>query len=89
MALKLWQEQAGNIDLLFSDMVMPEGLTGLDLAEKMRAEKAGLKVVISSGYNEDMVGQIRSTAGGIVYLQKPYPVDVLSKTIRNCLDHQP
>jgi CheY-like chemotaxis protein len=85
-AMELWQESSGQIDLLFSDMVMPEGMTGLDLAEKLKEEKPNLKVIISSGYNAEMAGQGRPAAGGIVYLQKPYGVEVLSKAIRDCLD---
>ena len=85
-AITLWQEHAGQIDLLISDMVMPEGMTGLDLAEKLRVEKPGLKVIISSGYNVEMAGARRPTAGGITYLQKPYDAEGLSKTIRDCLE---
>jgi PAS domain S-box-containing protein len=87
-ALKVWQEHADHIDLLFTDMMMPEGVTGLDLAEKLRQDRPGLKVVISSGYNPEMGREGSSTAGAIVYLQKPYPIDVISKTIRECLDRQ-
>jgi CheY-like chemotaxis protein len=87
-AMKLWQDYAGQIDLLFSDMVMPEGLTGLDLAEKLRAKKPSLKVIITSGYNADLAGQATPTAGGIRYLQKPYPIEILSKVVRECLDNQ-
>ena len=81
-AMKLWQENSQQIDLLFSDMRMPEGITGLDLAEKMKKEKPNLKVIISSGYN--MEGH--PSPGGIVYFQKPYDFEILSKTIRVCLD---
>jgi len=85
-ALRLWQEHADHIDLLFSDMVMPEGLMGLDLAEKLREKKPDLKVVISSGYNAELAGQSRSIIGGIVYLQKPYQIEVMSQMVRDCLD---
>jgi len=85
-AMVLWQEHGLQIDLLLTDMVMPEGMTGLDLVEKLRAEKPNLKVIISSGYNAEMAGQGRPAAGGITYLQKPYEVEGLSKTIRDCLD---
>jgi CheY-like chemotaxis protein len=85
-AMKLWQEHSHRIELLFSDMMMPEGMTGLDLAEKMKEEKPSLKVIISSGYNMEMAGQGSPTAGGIVYFQKPYEFEVLSQTIRDCLD---
>jgi CheY-like chemotaxis protein len=87
-ALKVWREEGGKIDLLFSDMVMPEGLTGLDLAHQMQAEKPNLKVIISSGYNEVQSGQSRADAGAIVYLQKPYLPGVSAKTVRDCLDRE-
>ena len=67
-------------------MVMPEGLTGLDLAEKLKGQKSELKVLISSGYNAEFAGQGRPAAGSVTYLQKPYQVELLSKTVRECLD---
>jgi two-component system, cell cycle sensor histidine kinase and response regulator CckA len=85
-AMKLWQEHGQQIDLLFSDMLMPEGLTGLDLVERIKPEKPNLKVIISSGYNAEIAGKTRPNAEGIVYFSKPYEFEVLSKTIRNCLD---
>jgi CheY-like chemotaxis protein len=87
-AMKLWQEHGQHIDLLFSDMMMPEGLTGLDLAEKLRQDKTNLQVIISSGYNVETAGLGKPSAGGIVYFQKPYEFEELSKTIRDCLDHK-
>ncbi len=84
--LKLWQDHRGEIDLLLTDMVMPEGLTGLALAEKLKAEKPNLKVIISSGYNDDMSGQTTAQLKGTLYLQKPYEIGLLSKKIRECLD---
>ena len=65
---------------------MPEGLTGLDLAEKFRLEKPGLKVIISSGYSTETAGRSSLAARGVVYLQKPYSVETLSKAVRDCLD---
>jgi DNA-binding NtrC family response regulator len=85
-AMSMWQQRRGEFDLLLSDMVMPEGLTGLDLAEKFKKEKPNLKVIISSGYSEDMTGQARLAAHGIIYLPKPYKIESLSKAVRNCLD---
>jgi CheY-like chemotaxis protein len=85
-ALKLWQEHGSQIDLLFSDMMMPEGITGLDLAEMLKKEKPDLKVIISSGYNMELAGQGAQAAGGMLYLQKPCELEVLSRSIRKCLD---
>jgi CheY-like chemotaxis protein len=85
-AMNLWLQRRGEIDLLFSDMVMPEGLTGLDLAEKLKKAKPNLKVIISSGYSAEIVGPSRLDAQGIIYLQKPYRVETLAKAVRDCLD---
>ena len=63
-----------------------EGLTGLDLAEQLKGEKPGLKVIISSGYSAEMAEHGVPAARGIMYLQKPYQVEVLAKTVRDCLD---
>ncbi len=85
-ALALWQEHSDRIALLLTDMVMPGGMSGLDLAERLRAQKPGLKVVISSGYNAELVGLGSPRAKGIRYLPKPYPVSALWRAVRECLD---
>src|SRR5207302_2817866 len=53
-ALKLWPQYAQEIDLLLTDMIMPEGISGWELAEKLRAEKPQLKVLCTSGYSLDL-----------------------------------
>jgi CheY-like chemotaxis protein len=65
---------------------MPEGMTGLELAHKLRAENPRLKVLISSGYSAEMVEQGQLTAEGIAYLPKPYQLSVLGVKVRKCLD---
>jgi CheY-like chemotaxis protein len=87
-AMTLWREQAQQIDLLFSDMIMPEGLSGLDLAEEFQKAKPNLKVIISSGYHTDLGDHERPIARRVVYLGKPYEMGSLSKTIRECLDRK-
>ena len=81
-ALRLWRQHRDRIGLLFTDMVMPEGMTGLDLAEQLRAEKPGLPVIISSGYSVELLGQDGQTAAGITYLPKPCEPDALARTLR-------
>jgi CheY-like chemotaxis protein len=85
-AMAMWRERHGEFDLLFSDMVMPGGMTGLDLAQTLRQEKPGLKVIISSGYSAEIGGQSKLEADGIAYLQKPYRVELLSRAVRDCLN---
>jgi signal transduction histidine kinase len=85
-AMNLWHTHGVEIDLLFTDMVMPEGMTGLELAERVRAEKAGLKIIISSGYSAEITNLEKIVAAGITYLPKPYPVPQLGTVVRECLD---
>ncbi|MDB6023513.1 MAG: multi-sensor hybrid histidine kinase, partial [Pedosphaera sp.] len=85
-ALAVWREHQTQIDLLLTDIVMPDGMTGRDLAEKVRAEKPGLKAIFTSGYSADIVGKDFIIHEGVNYLQKPYVPQKLMRVVRNCLD---
>jgi PAS domain S-box-containing protein len=85
-AIRVWQDSGERFDLLLSDMVMPEGLTGLDLARQFRAQKPELKVIISSGHYSASSVQPLHADQRIEFLPKPYQINVLSATIRGCLD---
>jgi CheY-like chemotaxis protein len=86
-AIKVWDDRAGEIDLLFSDMRMPGGMTGMDLFERFKRAKATLKGVISSGYSsEEFLKSLEPMAPDLAFLPKPYNVKTLAGTVRNCLD---
>ena len=85
-ALKLWEQQHLAVDLVLTDMVMSGGMTGLDLAAKLREISPSLKVIISSGYSAEMVAGSNSTGINYVRLDKPYRLETLSKVVRDCLD---
>ena len=87
-AMRLWQKQGSDVDLLLTDMVMPEGMTGLDLTENLQALKPGLKVIISSGYSPEMVQAGVPTQPGVFYLPKPYDAKVLADVVRQALDYR-
>jgi len=87
-ALDKWGLRAREIDLLLTDMVMPEGVTGRELAQQMRTHRPGLKVLFISGYSPDVSGK---DTGFIHqnhsrFLQKPIPPRELLETVRCCLD---
>jgi len=84
-ALRVWAEHKGRIDLLLTDMVMPEGISGRELADRLRREKPSLKVIYTSGYSSDVMGQENATRE-IKFLQKPYPPPELAQLVRECLD---
>jgi two-component system, chemotaxis family, CheB/CheR fusion protein len=85
-ALAIWNEHGGQFDLLFTDMVMPEGVSGLELALQLRSLKPALKTIISSGYTKDLAFKQTALAGDMVYLPKPYDVSALAQVVRTCLD---
>jgi len=84
-ALQVWEKHKGRIDLLLTDMVMPEGMTGRELAETLRRQKPELKVIYTSGYSSDVMGQEHAPRD-IKFLQKPYPPLELAQAVRESLD---
>jgi PAS domain S-box-containing protein len=84
-ALEVWQIHKADIQLLLTDMVMPGGLTGRELAEQLKKEKPDLKVICSSGYSEDVIDKA-VLPDWIMFLQKPYSPSKLMQTVRECLD---
>ena len=85
-ALDVWNQRAKEIDLLLTDMVMPDGISGTDLAEKLQASQPRLKIVFTSGYTANEVNQEMLNRTGASFLSKPYPQAELAKTVRDCLD---
>jgi two-component system, cell cycle sensor histidine kinase and response regulator CckA len=85
-ALTLWEQHRPDIDLLFTDVRMPEGISGLELADRLREKKKTLKVIVSSGYSPDMIQLGASTSQRVTFLAKPYQLATLAQTVRRCLD---
>jgi CheY-like chemotaxis protein len=85
-ALDVWKESRETIDLLLTDLVMPDRINGRELAEKLWADRPKLKVIFTSGYSADVVGKDFVLRGGLNYLQKPYQPQKLAKVVRDCLD---
>lgn len=85
-ALARWDEQAGAVDLLLTDLVMPGGMSGAELAAALRARAAGLRIVYSSGYSAEAVRRHLELDPGLGFLQKPYTSAELARTVRRVLD---
>lgn len=85
-AVKLWEEHRGEIKLLLTDMVMPGGMSGRQLAERLHQDDPGLKVVYTSGYSPGMAGKDIALLEGFNFLPKPYSPSRLAQVIRECLD---
>lgn len=85
-ALEVWQANRQSINLLLSDMIMPDGVSGLDLVEKIRQADPTLKAIIASGYSSTMLPHELLTARRITRLQKPVSLQELSVAVRSVLD---
>jgi two-component system, cell cycle sensor histidine kinase and response regulator CckA len=85
-ALELWKQCKDRVDLVLTDLVMPDLMNGRELAERLLSERPSLKVIFTSGYSADVVGKDFVLRDGLSYLQKPYHPDKLALTVRDCLD---
>lgn len=81
---KMKQEKV--IDLLFSDIVMPGGMNGYELAERATAEHPNLKVLLTSGYAAKTIAQGDQTRFALNLVNKPYTMQTLTRQIRSLLD---
>ena len=85
-ALEAWQWHGPRVRLLLTDMVLEGGLTGLELASKLRAENPGLKVICTTGYQREALKNFPPVPGGYHYLQKPCRFQTLVADVRTLLD---
>ena len=85
-ALEVWRENREEISLLLTDLVMPDGMTGKDLALRLLQENSKLRVIYMSGYSAEVVGSDFPLAEDDNFLTKPFPAQKLAQTIRNRLD---
>ncbi len=84
-ALDLWEKRRGDIKLLLTDIVIPDGMTGIDLALQLCARDPALKVVYTSGYPSEAGAAVTLTEG-VNFLQKPCAPLKLAQTVRARLD---
>jgi PAS domain S-box-containing protein len=87
-AIRMWEHHGAKVSLVFTDMVMPGGLSGLDLAERLRQSKPALKALISSGYAPDLIQRQGGLPAGMRFLAKPYDPKSLGKVVREFLDEK-
>lgn len=86
-ALSVWNKHESSIDLLVTDMVMPEGMSGMELAQRLYATKPNLKIIVTSGYSMDGLDPDFLRERRATFLEKPYTHVTLAKAVRECLDN--
>ena len=85
-AVELWTKTKPHVDLLLTDMVMPDGISGLQLSETLKAQNPGLKVIFTTGYSAELMGKDFQIKEGVNFLIKPFQAEKLALTIRARLD---
>ena len=85
-ALEIWEQSNRPVDLLLTDLVMPGGVMGSELAERLTRQNPRLKVIYTSGYSPGMAGKDTSLLQQRNFLPKPYSIGKLAHFVRECLD---
>ncbi|WP_262297685.1 histidine kinase famiy protein [Microvirga sesbaniae] len=84
-ALAVFDKAGGRIDLLFTDLVMPGSMNGLALADAVRERKPDVGILLTTGYNDDLLTEENASAGADV-LGKPYRRTELADRVRVALN---
>ena len=80
-ALALWTRHRGKIDLLLTDMVMPGGMSGRELADCLLRDAPGMPVIYSTGYSTDLFGSDTNFVDDSDCLLKPYDASALARAV--------
>jgi CheY-like chemotaxis protein len=83
-ALLLWRDHAAEIDLVVTDLVMPE-MGGRELADALQAMRPDLPVLFMSGYSDDEVTRRGIADSRVAFLAKPFTTDSLVGAVREAL----
>jgi len=86
-AFDVWNRHTDEIHLLLTDMVMPEGISGIHLAERLLTDRPDLKIILTSGYSSNEVNAELMARAQARFLQKPYSHNDLAKIVRDSLDN--
>jgi signal transduction histidine kinase/CheY-like chemotaxis protein len=85
-ALEIARAFSGPIDLLVTDVIMPE-MSGKVLADRLTVERTDIRALFVSGYTDDAVVRHGVANSSVAFLQKPFTADVLARKVRDTLDH--
>ncbi|HEY6830540.1 MAG TPA: ATP-binding protein, partial [Gemmatimonadaceae bacterium] len=86
-ALRLLDDNGSlRVDAVFSDVVLPGGLSGPELVDRIRCSRPGIPALFTSGYTPDSVGAHPRLAADRRMLMKPYRIEALASAIRRTID---
>lgn len=85
-ALQVWEKHRDQIDLVLTDLVMPEGISGWKLAQLLQEQDPSVRILFTSGHSRGTAGQQEHLQPGVNFLPKPYMPPTLARMVRTCLD---
>jgi PAS domain S-box-containing protein len=84
-ALEIWERHKARIDLLLTDLILPDGMAGPELAKILQAAKPALRVLYTSGYNTERLAKEFPPGTRVNFVQKPFHVRKLAEAVHACL----
>ncbi|MEP6493336.1 MAG: response regulator [bacterium] len=84
-ALRLWPDVAGDVSLVITDMVMPGGISGTDLAARLRERRPGIEIVVMSGHSAQVANESDAAVHGVRFMSKPFSLAILRHTVLTAL----
>jgi len=83
-ALRIWDAEGDGISLVLTDMVMPDGVSGLDLIREVRRSRPDVGAVVMSGYSLKLASKAIPEA--VQFVAKPFSIDALGRAVAEALD---
>jgi len=88
-ALEIWEQHKKRIDLLLTDLILPDGMAGTELVKILQEAKPGLKVLFTSGYNNERLAKEFPPGTKINLVLKPFHARKLAEMVYECLNARP
>jgi CheY-like chemotaxis protein len=85
-AIELCKKHPGSIDVLLTDVIMPKGFSGLELAQYLGPAYPAMKVLFMSGYTDNALAHHEGLKPGAAFLEKPFTPETLARKLRQVLD---
>lgn len=80
-AVELWEKNSAQVELLITDLTLPQGTTGVALADQLRAQKPELKILYTSGHDREAAAEKYSLAADAAFLKKPFNPAALTSVV--------